>query len=262
MRSTIRRAVIVAATAALSVGVAAGTASAHIEPDPAAAQEGTAVTVGFTVEHGCAGSPTTGLDIKLPDGIADAEAVDKAGWTGTVDAGVVRFSGGPSPSGEASDVFSISFTAPATPGDVHFPTVQTCVQGSVDWLDVAHVGQADADHPAPTIRITAGPPTSGDLTPAPDDGADGADAGHPGTDHAGTAGTAVAATAPAASAVGDTAAASTSPVTATVTTSTFGGGGGGGGNTGLIVGIVIAAVVVVGGGGLLAARARRNRPAP
>ena len=59
----------------------AGVASAHIDPDPTEAQAGSRLTVGFTVEHGCDGSPTTQLDMRLPDGVTDAlpEPVDGMG---------------------------------------------------------------------------------------------------------------------------------------------------------------------------------------
>lgn len=47
-------------------------AFAHINPDPPAVEAGKATTVGFNVEHGCAESPTTSLDIQLPAGTNDA----------------------------------------------------------------------------------------------------------------------------------------------------------------------------------------------
>ena len=56
--------VVVAALLAI-----AGPVSAHIDPDPAQARAGSRVTVGFTVEHGCEGSPTTQLDMRLPEAL-------------------------------------------------------------------------------------------------------------------------------------------------------------------------------------------------
>ena len=247
---------VAAITTLGAVGIG-GTAFAHIEPDPPAAQQGATVTVGFMVEHGCAGSPTTGLDIKLPDGIADARAVDKPGWTATVDSGVVRFVG-QSPSGEEPDTFSISFTTPGTPGEVYFPTVQKCLEGSADWLDIAEEGQPEPEHPAPAMKITAGPPSSDDLTPAADDEtvATDVEGSVPDTGPDTTGVASAGATAPAiAPVVTDAATPDTAGVTATTTAPASDDDS----NTGLIVGIVIAAVVVLGGGGLIAARARSRR---
>lgn len=147
----------------LAVLAGAGIASAHVEPDPAAVEAGTTATVGFSPEHGCDGSPTTGIDIQIPSGITDAQPVAKDGWEAVVDGDVIRFSGGVSPDPEAPDTFSITFTAPTTPGVLNFPTVQTCTEGSVDWLDVAVEGGAEPESPAPTVLVTEGAPTADDL---------------------------------------------------------------------------------------------------
>lgn len=228
MRNSTARIAAAAALSALMVIGVCTTASAHIQPDPIAAQEGTTVTVHFDVEHGCAGSPTTGSDIKMPDGITDAKAVAKPGWTATVDSSVVRFVG-QSPSGDRPDTFAITFTAPSAPGEVHFPVVQKCAKGSTDWLDVAQPGQPEPANPAPSMNITAGPPSSAELTPAPDADADGP------TSASGPA------------------------VTAVVTSSTTTPASNDTSTTGVVVGIVLAAIVVFGGAVLGVNVARRNR---
>jgi periplasmic copper chaperone A len=68
---------------------------AHIDPDPKEAPAGSVQSVGFTVEHGCDGSATVQLDMRLPEGVTDAVPEPPAGWTGGVDGRVVTFSGGP-----------------------------------------------------------------------------------------------------------------------------------------------------------------------
>jgi uncharacterized protein YcnI len=155
-------------TATLVVLVAgAGVASAHIDPDPPAVEAGKATTVGFGVEHGCAESPTVALDIRLPTELTDVAAVAKPGWDAVIDGRVLTFSGGPLDADTPAS-FSITFTAPATPATLLFPTVQKCTDGEIAWIAVAAEGQPEPEHPAPTLKVTAGPPTSEDLAP-PDD---------------------------------------------------------------------------------------------
>jgi uncharacterized protein YcnI len=225
MRTTFfKHAVVSAAATAAVLLVAGGIASAHVDPDPIAMQAGTSGTVAFKVEHGCDGSPTTGMKFQIPDSVTDAVAVDKAGWTTTLTGKTLDFTGGPLAADQGDD-FEITFTAPATAGDISFPVIQTCEQGETAWIEPIVDGAAEPDHPAPVIKITAGPPTAEDLTPAPEE--------------ATTEGTAVA------------------TGTETVVATTVSADSDGDSNTGVIVAVVIVGAVVVIGGGLLVAR-RRN----
>ena len=56
-------------------------------------------------------------------------------------------------------------TAPAEAGEIRFPVIQTCEQGELAWIEIPAEGAAEPEHPAPTLKITAGPPTAEDLTP-------------------------------------------------------------------------------------------------
>ncbi len=154
-------------SATMFVVMASG-ASAHIEPDPRAAQAGTATTIAFDVEHGCTDSPTTALAFKLPTGVTNAKAVDKAGWTTESSATEVRFIGG-SLDAHTPDHFDIAMTLPTTPGTVHFSIAQTCATGSLSWLDIAEEGKPEPDYPAAALKITSGAPTLADLAVPPDD---------------------------------------------------------------------------------------------
>ena len=148
-------------TAVLAVG---GVASAHIDPDPPAVAAGSTATVGFKIEHGCDGSPTTDLKFEIPDGVTDVAAMGKEGWTATLTGNVLEFKGGPL-AADTEDHFDITFTAPAQAGDIHFPIIQTCAQGELAWIEIAAEGAAEPEHPAPTLKVTDGPPTSADLVP-------------------------------------------------------------------------------------------------
>jgi uncharacterized protein YcnI len=212
----------------LALVVGAGMASAHIAPDPIAVQAGTPATVSFLVEHGCAGSDTTALDIKIPDSITEAKPVAKAGWTAIIEAGVVHFSGG-TLDAKTPDTFTIAFTAPSAAGVVDFPIVQKCVVGETDWIDIAAAGQPEPEHPAAAMTITAGAPTPAELAPPHDE-----DATQGSTPAVDTAAPAVTVTT------------LTTGVTATTPTATKSDDSS---NTGVVVGIIIAVVVIAAAGG-------------
>jgi uncharacterized protein YcnI len=230
MRTTfLKHAVATGVASAIVLLIAAGIASAHIDPDPSAMEAGTSATVAFNVEHGCNGSSTTSMKFQVPDGVSGVAPVDKTGWTATLTGNVLEFKGGPL-AADQPDHFDISFTAPSQPGDIRFPVIQTCEQGELAWIEVAQEGAPEPEHPAPTIKITQGPPTSADLTPVPD----ATDVGTNGT-LAATSGT-------------DTAA---SPTVTTTSDSS---------NGGAIVGAIIGAAIVVAGIGLMLVRRRKLPP--
>jgi uncharacterized protein YcnI len=161
-------ALVTAAMTATVVLFAGGLASAHVDPDPIAIQAGTAATVAFKVEHGCDGSPTNSMKFQIPDGVTDAAGVAKDGWTATLTGNTLEFAGGPLGPDE-EDHFDISFTAPATEGDISFPVIQTCEQGEIAWIEPMVEGAEEPEHPAPTIKVTADAPTAEELTPAPEE---------------------------------------------------------------------------------------------
>jgi len=169
---------------ALAALGASAPASAHVEPTATVVPAGSAATVEFTVQHGCDGSPTTKIEFKVPDEIADALAVDKDGWTGSVADGVVTYEGGPLPA-DREDTFSVSFTAPATVGaTLAFPFLQTCVEGSIDWIQldegaerpapIIEIGDPDPNAPVPTTTV-AEPTTTTIVVPGVDDEGSAAD---------------------------------------------------------------------------------------
>lgn len=232
---------------ATAVGVAlaiAGPASAHIHTDPASVQAGSKATVGFIVEHGCSGSPTTKVEIQLPDGATDIAGVDAAGFTSSVDGRVVTFSGGTLPDGQ-EQAFSVRFTVPDSPGDVPVKLIQTCEQGSLEWIELQPAGAPEPEHPAPILTITQGTPDTSTTAHDHDHGTATTTAEH---DHGTETTTAdhdhgAAAT----TTVGDHAHDATASDGDTDSDS--------GSNAPLIAGVV-AAVVVIGGGAALYLRSR------
>jgi uncharacterized protein YcnI len=148
--------------------IGGGIASAHVDPDPLAMEAGSTGTVAFNVEHGCDGSPMTDLTLKIPEGVTGVKAIDKDGWTATVTASTIEFKGGPLPA-DQQDHFDVTLTVPAQAGDIHFPAIETCEKGEIAWIEIGAEGAPEPELPAPTLKVTEGPPTSADLTPAPEE---------------------------------------------------------------------------------------------
>jgi periplasmic copper chaperone A len=181
----VRRLVPSVAIAVLALFAVGAPASAHIDPDPKEAQAGSRLTVGFTVEHGCEGSPTVRLDMRLPDGVVDPVAEPVDGWTGSVDTTtdgtIVSFVGGPL-ADDVEGTFGVTMTLPPTPDStIFFPFVQRCEVGEIRWIGIPAEPGDDLDEPAPAMVLigpvattvpapttTAGAPTTSPRTTVPD----------------------------------------------------------------------------------------------
>ncbi len=157
--SSFRRVATAAVVTTCAVVALASPAFAHIDPDPEEAPAGSEQSVGFTVQHGCDGSPTIELDMRLPEGVSSAVPQPPDGWTGTIDGNVVTFVGGPL----ADDVeltFRVSMILPMLPGTtIFFPFVQRCQLGEIRWIDIPQDGSGEElDEPAPAMLLAAALP--------------------------------------------------------------------------------------------------------
>jgi uncharacterized protein YcnI len=153
----VRRLVLLSAATSAVLLASAGVASAHIDPDPAEAQAGSRLTVGFTVEHGCEGSPTVQLDMRLPEGVADPVTEPVDGWDGTVETTdgetIVTFAGGPL-ADDVEGTFSVTMTLPPTPdATIYFPFVQRCEVGEIRWIQIPSEPGDELDEPAPAMTL-------------------------------------------------------------------------------------------------------------
>jgi uncharacterized protein YcnI len=170
-RLTMPRQLLLAVVAAVVVSVPGATpASAHIDPDPTEAPAGSLQSIGFTVEHGCDGSPTVRLDMRLPDGVRDPVPEPPPGWTGSVaetaDGVVVTFEGGPLPD-DVEGTFRVQMLLPRAEGaTLYFPFVQRCEVGEIRWIDVpTEASGGELDEPAPALLLTAELPGTTDPPP-------------------------------------------------------------------------------------------------
>lgn len=175
------------ALTALALPVTA--AQAHVSLHPNALPQGSFITTSFRVPNEETKANITAVRVQLPSGILSAQAAPPPGWSfkakteqlakpiktddGTVTTQVTEldFAGGKTPPGEFV-AFPVTMNVPdsAKAGDVlTFKTLQKYSDGqTVRWIEAS----AEADHPAPTVDITAaGGPildvTGGDAGPPP-----------------------------------------------------------------------------------------------
>jgi len=162
------------AGAVLIASALIGPASAHVTVQPADASADSYAQLIFTVPHGCNGSATKALRVKLPDGILSAKPQMKPGWqveikTRKLDAAVagphgktvsdvvdeVDWRGGPLPD-NLYDTFGLVVRLPEKAGQVlYFPAVQECEQGIERWIEIPTSSES-ADKlraPAPAVRL-------------------------------------------------------------------------------------------------------------
>lgn len=162
-----RRSFLVITTTTAMLLLVASPVSAHVDPDPAEAQAGSRLSVGFTVQHGCDGSPTVQLDMRLPDGVSGAQPEAPDGWTGTIDSDVITFTGGPLPD-DRELTFRVLMTLPPTPDTtIYFPFVQRCEVGEIRWIAIPSDGSGtELDEPAPAMQLTGPAVTMTTAAPA------------------------------------------------------------------------------------------------
>jgi uncharacterized protein YcnI len=170
-----------AAAAGLTLGcgvllLGAGPASAHVSPDKSEVPAGGFTAVTFTVGHGCEESPTTRVDIQVPESILDVTPGILPGWDITVATepldepvesahgeevtereSVVTFTA--QAGNELPDGFRLGYTlgfqAPETVGEVlYFKTIQVCAEGQTEWIEEWDGTGEEPEHPSPAVTVT------------------------------------------------------------------------------------------------------------
>jgi uncharacterized protein YcnI len=169
---------LIAFLAGLSAAAFASVADAHVTLEQATAIAGSYHKVVLQVPHGCKGSPTTAIRVRIPDGVAGAKPQPKAGWTlalkrtklpRPIDAGhgrtvdevvsEIAWSGGSLDDAEF-DEFKVMLKLPDRPGTtLYLPVVQECREGVMRWIEVPSDAKPAArlEAPAPALRLVPVP---------------------------------------------------------------------------------------------------------
>lgn len=126
----------------------------------------------FNVPHGCKGSPTLKIRIRIPDGVIAVKPQPKAGWKIDTVEGAYEKSYSLHGAQVASGIREVSWTGrlpsayfdefvfqayltPDLPAGavVHFPVVQECEKGVARWIDT----KEPSDMPAPHLTLLPKP---------------------------------------------------------------------------------------------------------
>lgn len=192
-RRTTARLGAASAAGFLIAAVAAAPASAHVTITPSDTAAGAYTVLTVSVGHGCEGSPTTALDIQIPEQILSVtptllpgwevekkmvqldEPVDDAhGSSVTERVGRVVYTADQPLADGYRAAMELSLQLPDAAGEtLTFPVVQRCEQGETGWTETPAEGQEpeDLERPAPTVTITeADPATTTDSTGSTADG--------------------------------------------------------------------------------------------
>jgi uncharacterized protein YcnI len=182
MKSTtaVRRATLTGVAAAGLVALGAAPALAHVTITPSTTSPGATTVLRVEVPHGCDGSATTGISVRLPAGVTDANAAGTDRWAAEVSSDAVTFTTDDPLPDEETAVVELNVNLPDEPGaTLVLPVVQTCEEGEAAWTEIAEDGQdpEELDHPAPVV-VVAGTATTGgaDAAGTTDDDASGEDA--------------------------------------------------------------------------------------
>ncbi len=119
------------------------------------------------IPHGCNGSPTVRLRMRIPAAVTAIRPAAKDGWTiaqsGQGTTRDIAWSGRLPDKQRGEFHFVMDLESSVQPGQViHFPVVQECETGISRWIDVTGKASADAgvtdetdetSSPAPSIRI-------------------------------------------------------------------------------------------------------------
>ena len=79
IRTFARLGALPAATAAIALSLASP-ASAHVTATPSSAEAGAYTIVTFSVGHGCETSPTTGIEIQVPESVLSVTPTRNPFW--------------------------------------------------------------------------------------------------------------------------------------------------------------------------------------
>ena len=158
------------------IALLAGTAvaSAHVTLETAEAKAGSTYKAVLRVPHGCDGSATVKITVKVPEGVIAVKPMSHAGWTiatvrgkyakaydyygSKLDEGVteVTWSGGNLPDAYYDEFVLRGMLAADLPaGIIYFPTVQECEKGVDRWIEIPEAGKTAEDYetPAPGLKI-------------------------------------------------------------------------------------------------------------
>ncbi|MDX2377378.1 YcnI family protein [Microbacterium sp. LRZ72] len=141
-------------------------AQAHVTVSPdQTATAGSYGVLTFAFSHGCDGSPTTALEIEIPDGLASVTPTIEPGWQLEIErdgedgpvSRVVYTADEPVESGLRATVeLGVQYAEDAAGQTLAFPVNQVCEVGNTSWSELAEEGEDahELDAPAPLVTVS------------------------------------------------------------------------------------------------------------
>lgn len=152
-------------------------ALAHITLEAREARVGASYKAVLRVPHGCEGTATTAIRVKIPDGVIAVKPMPKPGWTLETKSGAygktynhlhnarlsegvveISWSGGKLPDAHYDEfVFTGFVSRDLEPGKtLYFPVVQECEKGVHRWIEIPAAGKDEPGEPAPAVKLLPG----------------------------------------------------------------------------------------------------------
>ena len=161
-RTTVVRRVTLSGLAAVGiVALGATSAMAHVTITPSTTAAGATAELRVEIPHGCVGSATTAISIRMPEGVSDVTASGTDRWAVEQAADALTWTTDePLPDAEHAEV-EFSVRLPDDDGaTLVFPVIQQCEQGEAAWTEVAEHGEGHdgLERPAPVLVVTPGEP--------------------------------------------------------------------------------------------------------
>lgn len=168
------RAVLVAAVAVALVA-ATQSARAHATLDRNEAPADSFFNTFVNIPHGCEGSPTLKVRVRIPEGVIGVKPQPKPGWEllirkeklarpiveshgRTITEAVVEVTWTGKLPDDNFDQFGIHMKLPDQPGEtLYFPVVQECEQGVHRWIEIPAAGKSRGDYKEPAPSLTLRP---------------------------------------------------------------------------------------------------------
>jgi uncharacterized protein YcnI len=160
-RTALRRATLTGLATAGLVALGTTSALAHVTITPSTTAAGATAELRVEIPHGCVGSATTAISIRMPEGVSDVSASGTERWAVEQAADALTWTTDePLPDAEHAEV-EFSVRLPDDDGaTLVFPVIQQCEQGEAAWTEVAEHGEGHdgLERPAPVLVVTPGEP--------------------------------------------------------------------------------------------------------
>ncbi|MDR7251302.1 uncharacterized protein YcnI [Nocardioides sp. BE266] len=153
------RASLGAAAAGAVLLVVAAPAAAHVTLSPSSTTAGSTALVRLVVPHGCEGSATTEVAVRMPDQVSEVEAASTERWEADHADGTLTYRTDDPLLDGVEDAVQFSVRLPEEAGvTLVFPVVQRCEGSEAAWTEVAadEASREQLEMPAPVIVVTAG----------------------------------------------------------------------------------------------------------